>query len=225
VDVYVGVLPKIEVGADFVEVIPLGDRLVLAVGDAPGTGLKSAFVARFVCHLFRHAVTQAGAGDLGKVLDDLDRTLSPHDYFETFSMQCAVLDPGEGLATLASAGHPHPVRYSARRGKCDRLPVRGDLLNAPVRQDAPPPRREQRHVELEPGDVVVLVTDGLTEEHRLRGERYGYRFMALIEQLADRDARTIGEAILEEWRRLGREADVTDDVTVVVATIGRPGPV
>src|SRR5262249_32452773 len=136
-----------------------------------------------------------------------------------------VLDPGELLATLASAGHPHPVRYSSRRGKCDRLPLRGDLLNAPVRPGAPPPRHEQRSVELEPGDVLVLVTDGLTEEHRRRGERDGYRFTEIIERLAGRDARTIGEAILEDWRRLPREGELTDDVTVVVATIGQPGSV
>src|SRR5262249_34551185 len=146
---------------------------------------KSAFVARFVGHLLRHVVTWADTLHVGKVLDDLDHTLSPYDYFETFSLQCALLNPSEELATLASAGHPHPLHYSARRGKCDRLPLRGDLLNTPVRPGAPPPRHEQRYGELEAGDVLVMVTDGLTEEHRLQGDRYGYQFMRLIEQLAD----------------------------------------
>jgi stage II sporulation SpoE-like protein len=221
-DVYVGMLPKVEVGADFFEVIPLGQRLVVAVGDAPGAGLKSAFVARFIGNVFRRLVEQASPLHLGDVFGELNRILSGHAYFEVVSLQGVVVDPREGELAIASAGHPYPVVYSARRGKCDRLPVRGDLLNAPAPGDAGPVRYEQRRAEIGPGDVLVLLTDGLTEDNRLRGDRYGYRFTRLVEEKATRGAKAIGEAILDDWRAYPRGADDADDVTVLVVAVQAP---
>ncbi len=219
-DVYVGMLPKVEVGADFFEVIPLGDRLVVALGDAPGTGLKSAFVARFIGNVFRRLVEQAAPLRLGEVLGKLNGVLAGNPYFEVMSMQCVVVDPGQGELVIASAGHPYPVVYSARRKKCDRLPVLGDLLNAAAPDDPAAGRYEERRAEIAPGDVLVLVTDGLTEDNRLRGDRYGYRFTRLVEERAGQGARAIGEAILDDWRASPRDEDDADDVTVVVVSVG-----
>jgi hypothetical protein len=221
-DVYVGMLPKVEVGADFFEVIPVGPRLVVAVGDAPGAGLKSAFVARFIGNVFRRLVEHADPLHLGQVFGELNRTLSAHVYFEIVSMQSVVVDPREGELAIASAGHPYPVIYSARRGKCERLPVRGDLLSVPAAADAAPVRYEQRRAEIGPGDVLVLLTDGLTEDNRLRGDRYSYRFTRLVEEKAGQGAKAIGEAILDDWRAYPRAADDADDVTVLVVAVQAP---
>jgi hypothetical protein len=218
-DVYVGTLPRVEVGADFFEVIPAGGRLVVAIGDAPGTGLKSAFVARFIGNVFRRLVGQANPLDLAQALNELNRVLAGHAYFEVVTMQCVVMDPREGELAIASAGHPYPVVYSARRGCCDRLPVRGDPLNISTLSGSVPVRHEQRRAEIGPGDVLVLLTDGLTEDNHLHGDRYGYRFTGLVEEKASEGARTIGEAILDDWRAYPRAEDDADDVTVLVVTV------
>ena len=67
--------------------------------------------------------------------------------------------------------------------------------------------------------MLVLLTDGLTEDNRLRGDRDGYRFTRLVEEHAGRGAKAIGEAILDDWRAYPRAADDTDDVTVLVVAV------
>ena len=81
-------LPKREVTADFFEMVRRDGRLVVAIGDAPMSGLKSAFVARFVATLFKSLVSLAGSVQLGDVLGQLRAAISRHPYFERVSVQC-----------------------------------------------------------------------------------------------------------------------------------------
>jgi hypothetical protein len=215
-DVWVGMLPKVEVGADFFEVVPRGDRLVLVIGDAPGAGLKPAFVARFVGSLCRRLLTEDPRRGLGEVLGRLQELLGPHEYFQIVTLQLAEVDPGAGVVSIVNAGVPFPVLYSARRGQCDVLPIRGDLLQTGALAPASPPRWQPRRAEMGSGDVLVLVTDGLTEANRLSADAYRYRFTRLVEQGASGEAKSIGESILDDWRGYPREGDYADDVTVLV---------
>jgi serine phosphatase RsbU (regulator of sigma subunit) len=222
-DVYAGVLPKAEVAADFFEIIPVGNRLVIAIGDAPSLGLKSAFVARFIGNLFHRLVDGAKVLHLGEVLARLNDTLASQDYFERVSMQCVEVDPTNGIVRMANAGHPYPVHYSSRRGRCDILPLRGDLLHDLMTSSPNASAYEEYSVTIGSGDVIVLMTDGLTEDHVLNGDPYGYRFTAIIEVHAKERAETIGEAILDSWRAHPREDDAGDDASVVVIKLFSSG--
>jgi serine phosphatase RsbU (regulator of sigma subunit) len=215
-DIYVAVLPKAEVAADFFEIVPLSDRLAVAIGDAPALGLKSAFVARFLGNLFRKMAQGSRPLRLDEVLTSLNARIQDQDYFQRVSMQCVSFEPRRGIMEIANAGHPYPVHYSARRGKCDILPVRGNLLHNPAGQAGSSDRYEKYSVETAPGDIVVLVTDGLTEGHVMLGDPYGYRFTSLVEANAMQSARTIGEAVLDDWRAHPREEDCADDVSIIV---------
>lgn len=218
-DVYAGVLPKGEVSADFFEVIPVDNRLVVAIGDAPSIGLKSAFVARFIGNLFHKSVAAAEPLHLGRILARLNDTLAAHDYFERVSMQCVEVDPTNGIVRMANAGHPYPVHYSSRRGQCDILPLRGDLLHDLMSDNSTTAPYEEYGVAIAPGDVIVLITDGLTEDHVMTGDPFGYRFTAIVEVRARESAATIGEAILDSWKAHPREDDAGDDVSVVVIRV------
>ncbi|MGA3088258.1 MAG: SpoIIE family protein phosphatase [Terriglobales bacterium] len=218
-DVYAGVLPKGEVAADFFEVIPADNRLVVAIGDAPSIGLKSAFVARFIGNLFHKFVAGAKPLHLGEVLARVNSTLAAQDYFERVSMQCVELDPTNGIVRMANAGHPYPVHYSSRRGQCDVLPLRGDLLHDRISDNSTTAPYEEYRVAIAPGDVIVLITDGLTEDHVMRGDPYGYRFTAIVEARSRESAETIGEAILDGWKVHPREDDAGDDVSVIVIRV------
>ena len=74
-DVYVGMIPKAEVGADFFEVVERNGRLVVTIGDAPGGGLKGAFIARFVVTVFRKMLEES----IGKELRRSHETAERHD--------------------------------------------------------------------------------------------------------------------------------------------------
>ncbi len=223
-DLYIGMLPKSTVGADVVEALRTRDGLILALGDAPGVGLKGAFVARFVGGLVRRLAEQPGALHLNELLEEVDRILSPHPFFDLISLQCVAVNSATGTLTIAGAGHPHPVLYSPRRGRCDRLPVGDDLLLARQRVGDSSARRRQRHFEIQPRDVLIMVSDGLTEGHGMTALPYGYRFERMIPALSHLGTRAIGEAILEDWLAHSEGADYVDDVTVVVLAMNENGP-
>jgi serine phosphatase RsbU (regulator of sigma subunit) len=223
-DVYIGMLPKGAVGADFVEAKRLRNGLLLALGDAPGVGLKGAFVARFVGSLVGRLAARPGALHPGGLLEEVDRILAPHLFFDPISLQCVLVDPSTGVFTIAGAGHPHPLLYSARRGRYDRLPVADDLLLVRHRMGQLAAKRRERRFEIGPGDVLVMVSDGLTESHAMAAEPYGYRFERVIPAFAHRSARAIGEAILEDWLLHSEGANYVDDVTVVVLLMEHDSP-
>jgi hypothetical protein len=216
VDVHAVMLPKGAVTADFIEVIPLPDRVVLAIGDAPSTGLKSAFTARFIASVFRRLVATVRPLHLGRVLEELNRTISRSTFFDRVSMQCIEVVPAEGGLAIASAGHPYPILYSARRGRCDILPVRGPRLHELPLGDDRAAHYDERHAEIGQGDIVVMASDGLTEGGRLDGSAYGYRFAAVIEQHAATDARSLCHAVLQDWRAHPRDPRTIDDMAVLI---------
>lgn len=216
-DVYIGILPKGTASADFAEVVATDTRLWVAIGDAPSVGLQSAFVARFVANLFRTLVDRTPSRGVAAVISTMDDMLGERLEFQRVSMQCISIDAARGVATLASAGHPFPVHYCARRGKCDILPIRGELLQ-PV-AGAATLEHDDYMLDIAPGDLIVMVTDGLTEAHVRKGNPYGYAFTRVVEEHAGAGARVIGDTILRDWRRHERMADLGDDTTVVVIRI------
>src|SRR4029453_17303443 len=199
IDAYAVLIPKRMVTADFIEVVPKDGRLVVALGDAPGTGLVSAFLARFIATEFSSLV-------------------SGHQLFESVSLQCVEISLQDGVATVASAGHPYPVLYSTRYRRCDRLPVRGPLLLVQQRPGDERRAYELRHVEIGDGDAIVLVSDGVTQGGP-PSEPYGYRFSHVVEEKAGADAEAIGEAILNDWRSHLRGEPPVHDAALLVITL------
>ena len=218
-ELFVALLPRGGASADFVEMVVVHDRLFAIIGDVPGVGINSAFIARFLANLARKRLESAAA-DLGRTLADIRRTAASNELFESVTMQLVEVSPREGVAAICNAGHPHPVRYSARRRECDRLPVQGPFLN-PILDWSFETWTAARHVEFDPGDALVLFTDGLTEAGSWRTEPYGYRFEAVVRDKAAMGATAIGEAILRDWVEYPRQGGI-DDVAVVV--ISRRAP-
>jgi hypothetical protein len=218
IDAHAILLPKREVTADFVEVVPRDGHLVIAIGDAPMSGLKSAFVARFIATLFRSLVLAPGPLRLDAVMDQLSALISRHPYFERVSMQCVDIALGERTMTMANAGHPYPVLYSTRYQRCDRLAVRGPLLHARQIDTSEARSYRVRHAEIEAGFIIVLVSDGITEGGSINNP-YGYRFTSVIERNAGGTARSICEAILYDWRQHQRVDAATDDATILVLAL------
>lgn len=215
-DIYIRSTAGVDVSADFYEIVPTNDGCSVAIGDAPGTGLKSAFVGRFIGHLFRRRLnTKYPASSL----EDINFSLSTFDYFERISMQCMHLDLVEGVFTISNAGHPALAHFSKRRGKCDPLWVPGELLHDSTRQTHRLSYYENYRAEVDTGDVLVMLTDGLLEYHRLDGNAYGYRFTRLVEDKADLTSKDLGEAIIDDWRTHSAGEEHHDDALLVVISV------
>ncbi len=216
-NLFVGTIPAADVTADFFEITNRGGCIGMAIGDAPSTGLRSAFVAQFLRNLFQKLwQDQNRSGELGQLLERINSMIVPHPEFERVSMQCVELDCKRGLMSVVNAGHPHPVLYSKRRRACDILPIPGELLHDSQRQTRRFCNYEQYTCEISAGDILVMLSDGLTEAHRLDGNPYGYRFVRVVEANSERSVEEIGDAILLDWRAHPRNQGEVDDVTLVL---------
>ena len=80
----------------------------------------------------------------------------------------AVLKPATGELVYANAGHNRPLMYQASSGEVVTLPKGGMALA--VLEDIP---LEDHHLTLEPGDSLILYTDGATESFSPAGEAFG----------------------------------------------------
>jgi hypothetical protein len=70
-------------------------------------------------------------------------------------MQCVEVNPKDSIVRMANAGHPYPIHYSSRRGKCDILPLCGDLLHDLLKDNLVTSPYEEYCLSIGPGDVIA----------------------------------------------------------------------
>ncbi|QFZ18916.1 PP2C family protein-serine/threonine phosphatase [Saccharothrix syringae] len=210
-----------QVGGDFYDVFPLGgDRWGFFLGDVCGKGPEAAVLTSLTRYALRAAAVHdtdpvAVLTTLNAVLLQQRRTGAPRFCTVVFG----VLEPdGDGLAvTVAGGGHPSPLVLRAAGG-VEPLPTPGGQLVGVL----PRARFTAATTRLEPGDVLVLHSDGLTEARRADGTMLEEE--GLVEAAAGmtgRDARTVVDLLvrlLTDWSR-----SPSDDTAVLA--IGVPARV
>jgi sigma-B regulation protein RsbU (phosphoserine phosphatase) len=126
----------------------------------------------------------------------------------------AVVDPAARVLACGSAGHP-PARIVGPSGRVKALGLTGLALGIEPDQEY-----ESERVELEPGSVVVLFTDGVLEARR-EGELYGEeRLDRLLARKHDLPAQELASAILGDCRRFSG-GDLSDDCAIVCLKLAR----
>ncbi len=144
-----------QVGGDWYDVFGLPDgRCAIVVGDVVGRGLDAAAtMGQLRSWLRAHAVRCEDPAD---VLAELDATIEAIGGVSFATCAVALLDPATGAGAVASAGHVPPLLLAA-----------GSPMFADAQAGAPlgagGPARESAPLALEPGDTIVLYTDGLVE--------------------------------------------------------------
>ncbi|BBC31713.1 Stage II sporulation protein E [Streptomyces graminofaciens] len=197
------------VGGDWFDSVKLpGARTALVVGDVMGHGLNSAAMMGQL----RTAVQTMAALDLPPAqllrnLDDLAQRLGDH-YLATCLY--AVYDPIVGELHIANAGHIPPVLVRALDGRSELL----DLpTGAPIGVGGVP--FEAVRVRVEPGDRLVMCTDGLVE---VRGEDIGVGLATLCESAAH-PAASMDDACDTIIRALNTRGGRKDDVALLMARL------
>jgi serine phosphatase RsbU (regulator of sigma subunit)/anti-sigma regulatory factor (Ser/Thr protein kinase) len=200
--------PAREVGGDFYDVIPLPDgRVAFVVGDVTDKGVPAALVMSAT-----RSVLRASAQRLvepGVVLERVNDHLCP-DMPEKMFVTClyGVLDPVSGHLRFANAGHDLP--YVKTANGVVELRARGMPLGL-----MPGMAYEEKEATLEPGDSVLLHSDGVVEAHDPERDMFG--FPRLKETMADAAGgqelidRVLGD--LEAFTGPGAEQE--DDITMV----------
>jgi Stage II sporulation protein E (SpoIIE)/GAF domain len=175
--VYEAAITEGTVGGDWYDVFHIDDeRLLVSVGDVAGHGLRAATIMMMLRQSLRAlSLTTASAGDLMYLL----RLLLAREYPDVLATAfIGILWPANGKFVYVSAGHPAPLLRSAdgrvRELVGGRRPLLGVAVTNPV---------EAVEIVLEPGSLVVLFTDGLTEATRdvIEGERKLHEVVASAE--------------------------------------------
>ncbi|SDJ54360.1 SpoIIE family protein phosphatase [Streptomyces indicus] len=202
------------VGGDWFDSVKLpGSRTALVVGDVMGHGLNSAAMMGQL----RTAVQTMAALDLPPAqllrnLDDLAQRLGDQ-YLATCLY--AVYDPIAGELQIANAGHIPPVVVRAEDGRSELL----DLpTGAPIGVGGVP--FETVRVPVEPGDRLVMCTDGLVE---MRGEDIGVGLATLCESAAH-PAASMDDACDTIIRALNTRGGRKDDVALLMARLNGVRP-
>jgi serine phosphatase RsbU (regulator of sigma subunit) len=162
----------VRVGGDFYDLFDLPDGQAAAViGDVSGKGLEAAAATALVRNTIR-AYAQEGHGPsaLLRMTNAVVLGATPPETFVTVFF--GVLDTRTGELVYCSAGHPRPM-LKRRDGPVEVLPTRSAVVGA---FDAA--QFVDDRTRLEPGDVLLLYTDGVTEAHCLEGGLLGEERLA-----------------------------------------------
>ena len=214
--------PANTVGGDFYDVLPLKDgRIILTLGDVAGKGSPAALLMALLLAMFRTLVDEGlEAADLAERLNVQVSRHSPASRFITLFF--AACDPATGRTTYVNAGHM-PALLRRRSGAIERLTAGGVALGMFEGS-----RYQAHETVLEPGDVLVLYSDGVTEAENRGGQPFEESGLERVVDLhSDEPPTDIAKAILRVVEVHAQETHLADDVTLLVAkrrsTVQAPG--
>ena len=159
--------PAREVSGDFYDFMPLPDgRLIVIVADVTDKGVPAALVMATTRGVLRAAAERMVSP--GKVLARVNDQLVP-EIPDNMFVTClySVLDPAKRTLRFANAGHGMAFRRSAQG--VSELRATGMPLGL-----MPNMQYDESEVQLDPGDTVLLQSDGLAEAHNARKEMFGF---------------------------------------------------
>lgn len=204
-------LPATTMGGDFYDFIELpGGCIGLVMADVSGKGVPAAFfmaVAR--TNLNALAATASGPADCLQRTNDVLLTQNPMDLFVTVFY--AVFDPATGALTYSNGGHNPPLIRRAN-GTVEMLTAAAGLVLGMF-----PATYEQDSAQLQPGDTLVLYTDGVTEAFNVDAQMYEEaRLVERVRADGGGSAKTLVASIFDGVIGFSGAAPQSDDITVAV---------
>jgi len=213
-----------DVGGDFLDAFALpGGKVALIVGDACGKGLEAAAHNTYVKDVLR-AFLREDPSHPGPVLSRLnnavvdvldEETPRMDDTFVVLSL--AVLNPATGDAVFAAGGAEPPLLLRAS-SEVEVVDARGMALGIQAGE-----QYQEVSLRLEPGDTILMLTDGITEA-RVSTDVLGYDGMVQLARnsLAAGSLYDTGRAILDGARDFGG-GSFKDDACLILARRRGPG--
>ncbi|HBO44523.1 MAG TPA: SpoIIE-like protein with response regulator receiver domain protein [Planctomycetaceae bacterium] len=208
-------IPCDAVGGDYLDFLPSeefsGRGLGIAVGDVSGHGPASALLMTAARACLRMRATRPG--DLGEVVADMNRhmidDLGGTERFMTFYL----LEVRSDCVAWVGAGHEPALLVDPGRGETVDLKGDGPFLGL----DPDASYREHQAPFREPGQVLTLCTDGITEAFNSEGEPFGRnRLKESLLRHASQDATAILESVMADVIGFRGDAPQKDDLTLVV---------
>jgi serine phosphatase RsbU (regulator of sigma subunit) len=208
-------LPCFAVGGDYFDYFPLADgRIALAIADVAGKGVPAALLMSNLQAILRSECARGSAVPAvpAQANRQLSESMGGSSKFVTFFY--GAFDPAARRLSYSNAGHNPPLVVRAD-GRIEELETGGLLLGV-----FPLAEYDEGTVELEPGDVCVLFTDGVTEAESKTRELYSdERLQELLRRHRGESATEIASAIAEDVAIFSHGLHQSDDVTVIVVKV------
>ena len=216
IELFAALTPAREVGGDLYDFFRLdADRLFLVIGDVAGKGLSASIFMAVSKALYKSAMLRAPGADIGQIMqvanDEVSRD-NPEMLFVT--LFAAILDLRSGEMQYCNAGHDNPYRLLPSRPEPGRL-ENGD--GPPLCSFAEFPYKGAC-CQLLPGEMLCLMTDGVTEAQNPAQDLYG---TARAEQLlcqqseAGTNAHELVTALQADVLAFAAGAEPADDLTIL----------
>jgi len=207
--------PARSIGGDYYDLIPFADgQFALTLGDVAGKGIPAAVMMASIQTLLRSLLKQ-GVGDLAAVLSSLNSTLFETSTPERYStLLCGVISADRKSFSYVNAGHIPPLLIHAD-GRLERLPDG----NCPVAL-LPSMVYSQSTAALEPGDTLIIISDGIVEARNHDGDFWEEDEIDRV-LLANREASVLKlpELLCAAADNFASGAEQYDDMTVVAVRI------
>ncbi len=202
------------------------DRLGVLIADVSGKGTSAAlYMAELKGLILALSQRYASPRDL---LIEVNRIISEHlDSRSFITITYAVIDLQAGVMTFCRAGHT-PLIFlpgpSSLAPLAQVLTPSGMVLG--LRIDGAAEKfaelLEEEQVELSPGDVIVLYTDGITEAMNLESDLFGEsRLSRIVEEHGHLESSELRERIMREVEAFVGSADQHDDMTMILLKVDR----
>ena len=211
--------PARAVGGDFFDIMRLDNgRIGLAIADVSDKGVPASLFMMSTRTLLKGAAV--GLADPAEVLREVNDLLNDDNEASMFvTVLYATFDPASGEFTYANGGHNSPLLVRVD-GSSELLPLTDGIALGVV----PDLRYGQRAITLEPGDTLVLYTDGVTEAMNGAHEEFGVeRLRAIFASGAPGDGREASLAVFDAVHAFAGDTPQSDDVTCLTLCCGESG--
>lgn len=211
--------PANTVGGDFFDVMARPDgRIVMTLGDVAGKGSPAALLMALLLAMFRTLIDEGLEG--AALAERLNAQVCRHSPASRFiTLFFATCDPVTGKLTYVNAGHT-PALLRRANGTFERLLGGGVALGM-----FDGSRYEAHETTLEPGDTLVMYSDGVTEAENHKGQQFEETGVERIVGIhAGESPRQLAEAILRVVEVHAQETYLADDLTLLVVKRGLSAP-
>jgi sigma-B regulation protein RsbU (phosphoserine phosphatase) len=215
-DLFGVTIPAEILGGDFFDYLKIGNdnqRLAVTVGDAASKGLSAAAEAMYISGAVRMAsMFEIKISLLMNRLNELVNKIFSDDRFASLFYGELTQDK-KGLFLYANAGHNPPIFFEKKTGTIKYLEPTGPLVGP-----APNSRYSTDSIYFNPGDVLVIYSDGITESANDKFEFYEEsRLENAIRRHISLSPKQLAQAILDDVIKFSTSnSKYQDDKTVVV---------
>ena len=205
VDLCAALTPARDVGGDLYDYFLSSGRLFFCIGDVSGKGVPAALLMAVVRAMFRSEAQYAGSA--AAIVNAINRNLCEEYTGDDFvTMFVGVLDLVTGHLDYCNAGHETPIVAGQPLNIKPNLPV-GALSYW---------NYEGQQTQLQPGDILFLYTDGLSEAKNSVEEQFGRdHALQLVKEHSNDTAQQLVEFMMDEVKRHAGDAEQSDDITLL----------